>query len=297
MDFPLYIIAQNATFLREARAIYDKFSRVNLSRVKIWVFDLDGVIWRGESAIEGAAPCIAALQKRGCRTMFASNNSTRTPQNFVEKLAGMSITAMSADVLTSTTVTVAHLKKQFPAGGRIFIVGEAGLRAQLEAAGFEVTQQTDGEPEKVIAVVAGLARQFCFADVARAQHYILGGATYIATNRDSTFPIEGGVMPGAGAIIAAIDVASGTIGQTMGKPEPTMLQQILNESGLPCDAVAMVGDRLDTDIACAHRAGVAGVWVATGAMTRAQAQSAQGEEIPDVLLDNLSELISQLEAE
>ena len=265
--------------------------------MKIWVFDLDGVIWRGESAIEGAAACVAALQKRGCRTMFASNNSTRTPQHFVEKLAGMDISAVPADVLTSTTIAVAHLKRKFPDGGRIFIVGEAGLRAQLEAAGFEVTQQTDGEPKEVIAVVAGLARQFCYADLARAQHYILGGATYIATNRDSTFPVEGGVMPGAGSIVAAIDVAGGVVGQTMGKPEPTMLRQILDESGVDSDGVAMVGDRLDTDIACASRAGVRSVWVATGVTSRAQAQSAQGEEKPDLLFDNLSQLVRQLEAE
>ena len=279
------------------RAFYDKFSRVTLSRVKIWVFDLDGVIWRGESAIEGAAACVAALQKRGCRTMFASNNSTRTPAHFVEKLAGMSIVATPSDVLTSTTIAVAHLKRKFPAGGRIFIVGEAGLRAQLEAAGFSVTQQTEGEPEQVIAVVAGLARQFCYADLARAQHYILGGADYIATNRDSTFPVEDGVKPGAGAVVAAIDIAGGTVGQTMGKPEPTMLRQILEESGLQRDAVAMVGDRLDTDIACAHRAGVGSVWVATGVTSRAQAQSAQGEEKPDLLFDDLSQLVTQLEGE
>ena len=255
------------------------------------------MIWRGESAIEGAADCVAALQKRGCRTMFASNNSTRTPEFFVQKLAGMNIQATSADVLTSTTVTVAHLKEKYPAGGRIFIVGEAGLRAQLEAAGYAVTQETKGEPEEVIAVVAGLAREFTYADVARAQHYILGGATFIATNRDATFPVENGVLPGAGAVVAAIETASGTVPQTMGKPEPTMLRQIVKQSGLQNDGVAMVGDRLDTDIACAHRAGVGSVWVATGVVTRAQAQGAQGEEKPDFLFDNLSELVRQLEAE
>ena len=277
------------------RAVYDKFSAVNLSLVKIWVFDLDGVIWRGASAVEGAVAAVAALQKRGCRTMFASNNSTQTLDHFVEKLAGIGITATPADIVTSATVTVAHLKQIFPHRGRIFIVGEAGLRAQLQVAGFEVTQQTDGEPEEVIAVVAGLSRQFGYADVARAQHYILGGATYLATNRDSTFPVEGGLMPGAGAIIASIDVASGTIGQTMGKPEPAMLRQITQQSGLQASDVAMVGDRLDTDIACAHRAGVGSVWVATGAMTRAQAQAAQGEQKPDFMFDNLSELVSRLE--
>ena len=269
---------------------------MNLSRVKTWVFDLDGVVWRGDSAIEGAVAAIAALQKRGCRTLFASNNSTRTPQYFSEKLKGMNIQAAPADVLTSTTVTVAHLKDKFPDGGLIFIVGEAGLRAQLEDAGFGVTQQTDDEPQQVIAVVAGLAREFCYADLARAQHYILGGASFIATNRDATFPVEGGVLPGAGSVVAALQTASGTVPQTMGKPEPAMLNQILKDSQLQPADVAMIGDRFDTDIACAHRAGIGSVWVATGVCTWDQARAAQGEEKPDVMVSDLPELVRIIEA-
>ena len=272
---------------------------MNLSRVKIWVFDLDGVIWRGDGAIEGAAQCVAALQKRGCQTMFASNNSTRTPEFFVEKLAGMNISATFHDVLTSTTVTVAHLKEKFPAGGRIFIVGETGLRAQLEAAGFIVTQNNQGEPEAVVAVVAGLAREFTYADIARAQHYILGGATFIATNRDATFPVENGVLPGAGAVVSRPSKrpAAPWRRKRWASPNRRCCGKFCSRANWRSDGVAMVGDRLDTDIACAHRAGVGSVWVATGVITRAQAQSAQGEEKPDFLFDNLSELVRQLEAE
>lgn len=269
---------------------------MNLSQVKIWVFDLDGVIWRGDSVIAGAASCVAALQKRGCRAMFASNNSTRTPQFFADKLRSLGIEAAPADIVTSTTVTVAYLRKHFPDGGHIYIVGEAGLRAQLENAGFQVTQQTEGAPEPVIAVVAGLAREFSYADLARAQAHILGGASFIATNRDATFPVEGGVLPGAGAIIAALETASGQVAVTMGKPEPTMLRQIVEESGLQGGAVAMVGDRLDTDIACAHRAGVGSVWVATGVVDWETARQAQGDEKPDVLLSDLTELSARLDA-
>ena len=266
-----------------------------MSDIQIWVFDLDGVIWRGDSAIEGAAACVAALQKRGCRAMFASNNSTRAPQFFSEKLAKMNIHAAPADIVTSTTVTVAHLRGRFADGGRVFVVGEAGLRAQLESVGFEVVPETESEDASVIAVVAGLAREFTYADLARAQHYILAGATFIATNRDATFPVENGVLPGAGAVIAAIETASGQVPLTMGKPEPEMLKQIVRASGLAPDQVAMVGDRLDTDIACAHRAGIGSVWVATGVVTRETAEAATGEEKPDVLLDDLAELIELLE--
>ena len=279
-----------------ARGKCAKLGAVNLSHIKVWVFDLDGVIWRGNSAIEGAAPAVAALQARGCRAMFASNNSTRTPQFFSDKLRQMDIQAAPADIVTSTTVTVAYLQKRFAHGGRIFIVGEAGLRAQLESAGFEVTQKTDGDLEDVIAVVVGLAREFCYADVARAQSYILGGALFIATNRDATFPIEGGVLPGAGAVVAAIETASGSVPATMGKPEPTMLRQIVEASKLQNDQVAMIGDRLDTDIACAHRAGVGSVWVATGVVNWETARAAQNEEKPNFLFNDLADLMNQLDA-
>ncbi len=268
---------------------------VNLSQFKIWVFDLDGVIWRGDSVIPGAAAAVAALQARGCRAMFASNNSTRTPQYFADKLGKLGIRAAPADIVTSTTIAVSYLRAKFPGGGRIFIVGEAGLRAQLESAGFEVTQRNSGDLEDVIAVVAGLAREFCYADLARAQTYILSGALWVATNRDATFPVENGVLPGAGAVVAAIETASGQAPATMGKPQPTMLQQIVADAGLQFSEVVMVGDRLDTDIACAHRAGIASVWVATGVVGWETARAAQGEEKPDVLLNDLNELIARLD--
>ena len=288
---------------------------MDISQIKTWVFDLDGVIWRGDSAITGAAECVSALQERGCRTLFASNNSTRAPHSFASKLSGMNIRAAPADIVTSTTVTVAYLRRRFPDGGRVFIVGEAGLRAQLEGAGFEVVQANQdgkagdagagdagagdagaGDAGAVIAVVAGLAREFCYADLARAQHHIFAGALFIATNRDATFPIEGGVLPGAGAIVAALETASGRAPLTMGKPEPAMLTQIVEDSGLPAAQTAMIGDRLDTDIACAHRAGTGSVWVATGVVTWEQARAATGEEKPDLLLADLTELTRQLKA-
>ena len=273
---------------------------MDISQIKTWVFDLDGVIWRGDSAVAGAAECVSALQERGCRTLFASNNSTRAPHSFASKLSGMNIRAAPADIVTSTTVTVAYLRRRFPDGGRVFIVGEAGLRAQLEGAGFEVVQANQdgkaGDAGAVIAVVAGLAREFCYADLARAQHHIFAGALFIATNRDATFPIEGGVLPGAGAIVAALETASGRAPLTMGKPEPAMLTQIVEDSGLPAAQTAMIGDRLDTDIACAHRAGTGSVWVATGVVTWEQARAATGEEKPDLLLADLTELTRQLKA-
>ena len=144
------------------------------------------------------------------------------------------------------------------------------------------------------AVVAGLARAFSYADLARAQSHILGGALFVATNRDATFPVEGGVLPGAGAIVAALETASATAPLTMGKPEPAMLDYVREKFGLEAGEMAMIGDRLDTDIACAHRAGVGAIWVATGINSWEQARAARGEETPDLLLDDLPALVQRL---
>ena len=264
---------------------------MNLSQISAFVFDLDGVIWRGQSAIAGAAPSLKWLRARGKRCAFASNNSTRAPAQFAEKLAQMGIEAAPAEVVTSTSATIAYLRAHFARGARVGIVGEAGLRAQLENGGFDVVEATGA----VEAVVAGLARAFTYADLARAQRQILDGAAFIATNRDATFPVEDGVKPGAGAIVAAIETASGRAPLTMGKPEPAMLLQVMRDFGLEAHQIALIGDRLDTDIACAHRAGMGAIWVATGVNSWEQARAAQGEQKPDLLLEDLPALVEMLE--
>ncbi len=266
---------------------------MNLSRITTWIFDLDGVIWRGDTTIEGAISCVAKLRARGGRCLFASNNSTRSPESFAEKLGEMGIDAAPAEIVTSTSATIDYLRRRFPTGARVFVVGEYGLVFQLQNAGFEVMS---AEPElwQADAVVVGLARDFTYDDLALAQQQLLGGALFIATNRDATFPVEGGVQPGAGSIVAAVATASGREPLTMGKPEPAMLAQIREDLGLQSEEMAMIGDRLDTDIACAHRAGMGAIWVATGVIGWDEARNASGEEQPDLLLENLDELVKRV---
>ena len=268
---------------------------MNLSRITTWIFDLDGVIWRGDTAIPGVAANLANLRARGHRCLFASNNSTRAPADFAAKLDALGIRAKPEEVVTSTSATISYLRKRFPEGAKIHVVGEAGLIHQLRNAGFEIG---DADPDvwRADAIVVGLAREFSYQTLASAQQQLLAGALFIATNRDATFPVEGGLRPGAGAIVAAVATCSGQTPLTMGKPEPALLHQIREDFGLEPGEMAMVGDRLDTDIACAHRAGIGAIWVATGVVPWPTARGANGEEKPDLLLNNLDELIQMLDA-
>jgi 4-nitrophenyl phosphatase len=146
----------------------------------------------------------------------------------------------------------------------------------------------------VDCVVVGIDRSFTYDKLMRAQQFLLKGAQFIATNRDSTFPIEGGVVPGAGSVVAAVVTASGLEPLSMGKPEPGMLLAILENYGLEAHQAAMIGDRLDTDIACAHRAGIGALYVATGVTPMETALQAQGELRPHLFFEDLPALCAAL---
>lgn len=265
---------------------------LDLASVSTLIFDLDGVIWRGDAPVEGAVDSLALFQKFGLRCLFATNNSSRPTAFFARKLGAMGIDAAPDSVVTSSGATALYLSRHMPKAFSVFVVGEAGIADALREIGAELV---DEGAERADCVVAGIDRQFSYAKLRAAQKFLLGGAKFIATNRDSTFPIEGGVMPGAGSIVAAIATASGAEPLSMGKPEPAMLLAILEEYGLKPEQAAMIGDRLDTDIACANRAGIGAIFVATGVTRMQEARDATGEMRPDACFKDLPALISAME--
>lgn len=267
-----------------------------LQGVSTWIFDLDGVIWRGESPIEGAAATVEALRARGHRCLFATNNSARAPMWFIERLQKMGIHAALEDVVTSATATTFYIQTHF-SSPRVFVVGEDGIQHLLREIGAQVfTIETVNQTEEVEVVVAGIDRSFNYEKLKLAQAFILRGAKFIATNRDATFPVEGGVVPGAGSIVAAIAVASGVEPLSMGKPEPAMLLGILERFGLKPEQAVMIGDRLDTDIACGARAGIGTVLIGTGVTPLETARLATGELKPDLMFSDLPEMLAALDA-
>jgi 4-nitrophenyl phosphatase len=265
----------------------------DISSVSTFIFDLDGVIWRGESPVEGARESLARLRAARRRCLFATNNSSRPPQFFAEKLTAMGIEADSTDIVTSSTATALYLSSHLPRGCSVYVVGEEGIKGALRSIGARVIEENEA-PETVDCVVAGIDRSFDYQKLKRAQGWILRGAKFIATNRDSTFPIEGGVVPGAGSIVGAIAISTGIEPLSMGKPEPGMLLAILENLKLEPHQAAMIGDRLDTDIACAHRAGIGAIFVATGITPMEVALEASGELRPHLFYADLPAMCADL---
>lgn len=266
----------------------------DLSAVKAFIFDLDGVVWRGQSPVPGARESVARLRAAGHLCLFATNNSTRLPEFFSEKLGAMGIEAAPEAVVTSSTATALYLSRHLPQGFSAYVVGEEGIADVLRGIGAQVVGETE-DVESVDCVVVGIDRDFKYAKMQRAQQFLLRGAKFIATNRDATFPIEGGVVPGAGSVVAAVATAAGMEPLSMGKPEPGMLLAILEEHSLQPHEAAMIGDRLDTDIACAHRAGIGAIFVSTGVTPMETAQAATGELRPHLFFEDLPALCAALQ--
>jgi 4-nitrophenyl phosphatase len=235
------------------------------------LIDLDGVVYIGHDPIPGAAGFLAEARRRDLKILLATNNSTTSPEQVAERLRGMGIDVQPDEVLTSAQAAVAYVSQHATPGAAVRIIGEAGLRQAAEEAGFVVLP--DAEPGGDW-VIAGLDRGFTYEKLIGATRAILAGAPFVATNADALLPVEGGqVLPGAGTMIAAIQTATGSVPTVLGKPEPGLFEIGVQRLGLSVDQVAMIGDRLDTDIAGGHRAGLPTILVLTGVTTRAEADA------------------------
>lgn len=205
------------------------------------VCDLDGVVYRGQTATPGAKEALQNLDGAGLAPFFVTNNSAGEPTDVQRKLA--EVVGYRTDV--DRIVTSAQVAVSLVNAGPVLVVGEAGIINALGDAGLPVTD----EPTEAATVIVGLARNLDYQRVARAADAIRAGARLIVTNRDPTFPVEGGLLPGAGACAAAVEVAAGVTGVTAGKPTAAMRSVI--ESRVSDGDIWMIGDRPDTDIALA----------------------------------------------
>lgn len=233
--------------------------------------DLDGVLWRGDDVVPGAPSAIAALHEAGLRVGYLSNNSGATVAEVVAKLARCGVEAAPADVLTSALATAELLGTHVPPGSRVLACAGPGAIQALEDAGYEVVREGPAA-----AVVVGFHRDFDFDGLERASRAIREGSRFVATNLDATYPVPGGLLPGAGSIVAAVATASGAQPEVAGKPYPpaaAMVRRHLGEHGI------MVGDRPSTDGAMADALGWPFALVLSG-VTGAVAPPG-GEAIPD----------------
>jgi 4-nitrophenyl phosphatase len=255
------------------------------------LIDLDGVVYTGRDPIPGAAGFLTEAHRRGLRFLLVTNNSTTSPELVAARLKTMHIDVSPEEILTSAQAAVAYVRARAEPGCRLRIVGEAGLRQAAEEEGFVIVDDGDGSAEWVIA---GLDRAFTYEKLTGATRAIMGGAHFVATNADSLLPVEGGqVLPGAGTIIAAIQTATAVVPIVVGKPEPGLFEHGLRRlGGLRPDQVAMIGDRLDTDVVGGRRAGLRTILVLTGVTTRAEAEAA--DEKPDAVSADLASVAEVL---
>lgn len=251
-------------------------------RIGLVIFDLDGVLYRGSEPIPGAADLVAGLRHAGVRVAFATNNSMATRTEYAARLGSMGIPAEPTEVMTSTWATVLHLGRHQPQVGRVLTIGAPGLVAEFREAGYEVHRAEDGAAV-VDAVIVGLDQQFDYQRLAVAVGAVLSGAMFVATNADARYPIPGGFLPGAGAMVAAVAASSGITPLIIGKPQAAMFEAILADSGMSAGVGVVIGDNADADMPAAARAGLASILVLTGVTPAGEAALLDGERRPSAV--------------
>ncbi|MDQ2941278.1 MAG: HAD-IIA family hydrolase [Chloroflexota bacterium] len=271
--------------------------------IRLVIFDLDGVIYRGERAIDGAVKLVADLKASGMAVRFATNNSTVDRLAYVARLGRHGIRATPEEVVTSTSATIEHLARNTPEVRRVLAVGGRGIIDEFVAAGYQTVSAADAVPEdydgggldrRYDALVVGLDPSFDYQRLAAAVSAVRAGALFVATNADALFPTGHGFLPGAGAMVAAIAAGGGVEPEVIGKPQPAMFIAALESSGVAPDEAVVVGDNPESDVVAARRAGIRSILVLTGVADAQSAATLAGERRPDAILagpDEVRELL------
>jgi 4-nitrophenyl phosphatase len=250
------------------------------------IMDMDGVVYRGDVPVPGAIETMNALHQQGVKVAFLTNNASRHRVELAATLQRMGLPCTVEQMWGSAYTTARYLVAQAP-DAKIFAVGMPGMIREFEEAGLTVSHNY----EEATHVVVGLDRDFTYEKLTCAHRAICNGAAFIATNLDVTFPDSPSTtVPGAGALVAALQASTGVAPKVMGKPEPTGMALIAEAWGVGPESIVAVGDRLDTDIAAAKAFGCVAALVLTGIATRADAAAAMGLHKPDVILQDLTEL-------
>jgi len=251
-----------------------------------FLVDLDGVVWVGREPLPGAVGALGALLEAGKEIVFVTNNSVRAPASYGERLRDIGVPVEDGRVITAGAATAQLATERVGTNATAYVIGAPGFKETVAAAGL-VLLDGEGGREADAVVISG-HREFDYGELLIATRALQGGAALFATSRDPTLPMPGGAWPGTGATLAAVETASGRRAEIGGKPEPHLFEQarrLLDGAR----RVAMVGDRLASDIEGGRRAGLATILVLTGAATRNDAERADPQ--PDHVIDDLGGLL------
>lgn len=252
-----------------------------LRNTRLFVLDLDGTFYLGSRILPGAADFLQAVKQTGKEYLFFTNNSSRSPGDYIRKLAGMGCPITRDQIMTSGDVTIRYLKTHCP-GKTVYLVGTPPLTESFREAGIPLTQ---GQPD---IVVLAFDTTLTYEKLSNACTYIRNGALFLATHLDINCPTETGFIPDCGSFCAAVSLSTGRKPKYLGKPFAETVEMILDKTGCERSQVAFVGDRLYTDVATGVRNGARGILVMTGE-TR-PGDLAKSDVTPNGVYDSLGEM-------
>ena len=257
------------------------------SNIKALILDMDGVIWKGDAPIGDLPATFNRIRERGLKFVFATNNGTKTPEDYQAKLHELGVEVEPWQIVTSALGIAFMLEQKYPRGTKIFMIGEDGIRVALEEKGFEILSTEDAPQAQVF--VMGIDRTINFMKVAEATLLVRAGIPFYTTNTDKTFPTPRGEIPGSGSWVSVITSATGVEPIIAGKPFPFLMELSLERLGTTKEETLVVGDRLETDIAAGQSVGCPTALVLSGVSTKAQAD--EWKPKMDVIAESLAELV------
>jgi 4-nitrophenyl phosphatase len=256
------------------------------SNIKALILDMDGVIWKGDAPIGDLPATFKKIRERGLKFVFATNNGTKTPEEYRDKLAELGVEIEPSQAVTSALGIAFMMSQKHPRGMKVFMIGEDGIRVALEEKGFEVVGVEDAP--RAEAVVMGIDRSVNFQKIAEATLLVRAGVPFYTTNTDRTFPTPRGEIPGSGAWLSVVVTATGVQPQVAGKPFPYLMELALERLGTSKEETLVVGDRLETDIAAGQAVGCPTALVLSGV---SKLEDAKGWN-PTIIAESLAALVA-----
>lgn len=239
------------------------------SHIKALILDMDGVLWKSDAPIGDLPSIFKRIRERGLKFVFATNNGTKTPEEYQQKLRDLGVEVEPSQVVTSALGIAFLLEKTYPRGTKVFVIGGNGIRAALKEKGFEVLPVERASEAQVF--VMGIDLDINFEKVAEAALLVQNGVPFYTTNTDKTFPTPRGEIPGSGAWLSVITTATGVEPISAGKPFSYLMELALAKLGTSKEEALVIGDRLETDIAAGQAVGCPTALVLSGVSTKEEA--------------------------
>lgn len=255
----------------------------NWSNIRALVVDMDGVLWSGNDPIGDLPAIFKGIRKRGWGVVLATNNATRTIQQYVERLGSFGVQLEPWQIVNSAITAASYVKRIFPDGGPVYVIGERGVLEALSDQGFFHSEK------EALAVIVGMDHGLTYEKLRQATLLIRGGTPFIATNPDRTFPTPEGLIPGAGSILAALEAACYISPIVTGKPAPEIYQIAMQRLGTSPKETLVIGDRPETDIAGAQALGCPTALVLSGVVNKAEASAWQ--PAPDIIANDFQSIV------